>query len=268
MTGIPFPVIDPIAIHITETFGIRWYALAYLTGFMGGWAYAGHLADLDKDRRPNREDIDNLLPLLVLGVILGGRLGYVLFYNFGYYLQNPLHIPFVWEGGMSFHGGLLGVAAVGVWYTRKHKFPLLALGDILGTVAPIGLFFGRLANFINGELYGRMTTAPWAVIFPQGGDLPRHPSQLYEAFLEGICLFVILFFLARKPQIRRATGALFGVFLTGYGLSRFIVEFFREPDVQIGFILQYLSMGQLLSLPMIIGGLYIVENARKHQKTA
>jgi phosphatidylglycerol:prolipoprotein diacylglycerol transferase len=270
MTGIPFPDIDPIAIHFTETVGIRWYALSYLAGILGGWFYACYLADLGRGRRryPSREDIDTILPLLVLGIILGGRLGYVLFYNLDYYLQNPLDILFVWEGGMSFHGGLLGVITVCALYARKHKFPLLALGDILATVTPIGLFFGRIANFINGELFGRVTTVPWAVLFPYGGGLPRHPSQLYESFLEGVCLFAVLFLAARRPDIRRSTGCLSGIFITGYGISRFIVEFYREPDMQIGLILGYFSLGQLLSLPMIFAGVLLIRHARRSKTTA
>jgi phosphatidylglycerol:prolipoprotein diacylglycerol transferase len=263
MTGIPFPDIDPIALHFGATFGIRWYALSYLAGILGGWFYGGTLADLDRDRRPNREDIDNILPLLVLGIILGGRLGYVLFYNPDYYLQHPLDITFIWEGGMSFHGGLLGVIIACVIYARKHKFSALALGDILATVTPIGLFFGRIANFINGELFGRVTTVPWAVIFPYGGGLPRHPSQLYESFLEGLVLFILLFLAARKPDIRRTPGLLLGIFITGYGISRFIIEFYREPDIQIGLILNYFSLGQLLSLPMIFAGMLLIRYARK-----
>jgi phosphatidylglycerol:prolipoprotein diacylglycerol transferase len=263
MTGIPFPHIDPIAIHFGASFGIRWYALSYLTGILGGWFYAGYLADLDRDRRPNREDIDNILPLLVLGIILGGRIGYVLFYNLDYFWHNPVKIPFIWEGGMSFHGGLLGVITAAALYARKNKFSLLALGDILAPVAPIGLFFGRIANFINGELFGRVTTVPWAVIFPYGGGVPRHPSQLYESFLEGLCLFVILFMAARRPDIRRTPGLLSGIFITGYGICRFIIEFYREPDIQVGLILNYFSLGQLLSLPMIFAGIFLIRYARK-----
>lgn len=265
INGIKFPDIDPVALALGP-FLIRWYALAYLAGFIGGWFYASRLADLDQDRRPNREDIDNLLPWLVLGVILGGRLGYVLFYNLPYYLDNPLQIPFIWQGGMSFHGGLLGVATVIICFARHYKFSPLALGDIIATVVPIGLFFGRIANFINGELFGRITTVPWAVIFPQGGDLPRHPSQLYEAFLEGICLFAVLFICARIPSIRRAHGMLFGIFIVGYSISRFLIEFVREPDVQIGLILQYFSMGQLLCIPMMLAGVMLVLYARKNAK--
>lgn len=267
MAGITFPDITPIAFSIGPL-DIRWYALAYLSGFLGGWAYGAWLADLDRDRRPSREDIDNVLPWLVLGVILGGRIGYVLFYNFDYFMQNPLHIPFVWEGGMSFHGGLIGVVAVCIAFARYHKFSPLALGDNIATVVPIGLFFGRIANFINAELFGRPTNVPWAVNFPKGGDFPRHPSQLYEAFLEGIVLFVVLHLLARRPDFRRAPGALFGTMLAGYGICRFIVEFYREPDPQIGFILDYFSMGQLLCLPMIIVGAFFVYHATKKSRTA
>lgn len=266
MTGIPFPNIDPIAIHFTATVGIRWYALAYLAGFLGGWFYGDHLADLDRDRRPNRQDIDNILPLLVLGVILGGRLGYVFFYNFDYYMKHPLNIPFIWEGGMSFHGGLIAVGLVCVAYARMNKMSILALGDILATVAPIGLFFGRIANFINGELFGRITTVSWGIVFPYGGGLPRHPSQFYEAVLEGLCLFAIMFFAARQPYIRRVPGYLLGIFAAGYGTSRFIVEFYREPDPQIGLILDYFSMGQLLSLPMILAGIILIRHARQSKK--
>ena len=263
--GIPFPEIDPVALAIGP-FAIRWYALAYLAGFLGGWAYANRLTALSPKSRPNREDIDNLLPWVVLGVILGGRLGYVLFYNLPYYLQNPLHIPFIWEGGMSFHGGLLGVIVVCVAFARHYKFSALALGDIVATVVPIGLFFGRLANFINGELFGRITTVPWAINFPQGGGLPRHPSQLYEAFLEGIVLFILLYWLSRKQSVRRAHGLLFGVFIIGYSLSRFLVEFVREPDPQIGLILDYFTLGQLLCIPMMIAGGVLISYARKHAK--
>ena len=164
---------------------------------------------------------------------------------------------------MSFHGGLLGVLAVSALYARRHKFSLLALGDILAVVAPIGIFFGRLANFINGELYGRVASLPWAVNFPQGGDLPRHPSQLYEAVLEGLVLFVVMHFAARRADIRRSPGFLFGLFVAGYSLSRFVVEFYREPDVQVGFFFGYFSLGQLLSLPMLAAGFLLIRHARK-----
>ena len=267
MMGLPFPDIDPVALSLGPL-QIRWYALAYLAGFVGGWIYAGWLVDRDRDRRPNREDIDNILPWMVLGVILGGRLGYVLFYNLPYYLENPEQIPFIWEGGMSFHGGLLGVAAVIIGFCRYYKIPVLAMGDTVSAVVPVGIFFGRLANFVNGELFGRITTVPWAVVFPNGGGLPRHPSQLYEALLEGLVLFLVLHFMARNANIRRCRGMIFGTLLIGYGLSRFIVEFYREPDPQLGLFLDYLSMGQIMCLPMMIVGAVIISYARKNSKKA
>lgn len=263
-TMISYPDIDPIALSLGPLH-IRWYGLAYLTGFLGGWYYSGWLAGLDRGRRPNREDIDNLLPLLVLGVILGGRIGYILFYNLAAFIDRPLDMFKIWEGGMSFHGGLLGVVAVILAYAWRHKISALAIGDLISTAAPIGLFFGRLANFINGELYGRVTTVSWAMIFPRGGDIPRHPSQLYEAALEGVLLFIILFLLARRPKIRHTHGLLFGSFLIGYGFCRVVVEHFRDPDPQIGLILQYFSMGQLLSMPMMAAGALIIWHAQKNR---
>jgi phosphatidylglycerol:prolipoprotein diacylglycerol transferase len=192
----------------------------------------------------------------------------VLFYNLSYYIENPVNIPFIWEGGMTFHGGLLGIVVVCGIYAYRCKFSVLALCDILATVAPIGLFFGRLANFINGELFGRVATVPWAFVFPYGGELPRHPSQIYEALLEGICLFIVMFLAARNPHIRRTPGILSGLFVAGYGISRFIVEFYREPDPQIGLILEYFSLGQFLSLPMVLAGLFLIAYARKTKKAA
>lgn len=267
MTCLPFPDIDPVALQLGPLL-IRWYALAYLAGFIGGWIYGGWLADRDPDRRPTREDMDNILPWLVLGVILGGRIGYVLFYVLPYtpgqFTSDPLMILRIWEGGMSFHGGLLGVVAAIVSYSLYHKFNPLAMGDIVSTVVPIGLFFGRLANFVNGELFGRPATVPWAMCFPHGGaEVPRHPSQLYEAGLEGLVLGAVLFLLARNDKIRRAPGALFGALLVGYGLCRAFVEYFREPDVQVGLLFQYVTMGQLLCVPMIIAGVVIIKYARK-----
>lgn len=264
-----FPDIDPVALSVGPL-QIRWYALAYLAGILGGWKYAMWLGRQDEaiGRRPNAQDADNILPWIVLGIILGGRLGYVLFYNLPYYIEFPSHILRLWEGGMSFHGGLLGVAVACITYARMNKFAALAMGDMIATVVPIGLFFGRIANFINGELFGRVSNAPWAMIFPTGGDLPRHPSQLYEAALEGIVLFIILWCCARKPNIRRAPGMLFGIFTIGYAICRFSIEFVREPDVQIGFIAQYFTLGQLLCLPMMLAGALLIMYARKHRPTA
>ncbi len=262
--AIPFPEIDPVALAVGP-FAIRWYALAYLGGFVLGWIYSMRLCKTSPDGRPKPEDIENILPWLVFGVILGGRLGYVLFYNPMYYLSVPWQIPFIWQGGMSFHGGLAGVAAVIVWFSRRNNIPVLAMGDVISAAAPIGLFLGRIANFINGELYGRVTDVPWGFVFPGGGDLPRHPSQLYEAVLEGLVLFVVLHLLIRRENIRRKHGFVFGALLLGYALARFMVEFVREPDVQLGLFLGHISMGQILCLPMMAAGVFIMRYAvRKH----
>ena len=263
-----FPLIDPVAISI---FGltIRWYALAYLCGFLGGWRYAVYLTKLYATPRPNGEDIDNLLPWIVLGVILGGRLGYVLFYGFEYYLDNPAEIPLIWQGGMSFHGGFLGVVVTIMGFAHYHKFPLLKMGDIIAAVVPIGLFFGRIANFINSELYGRVTTSKFGMIFPNGGPMPRHPSQLYEAALEGVMLLAILAFLIHKPSLRKKHGFVAGCFILGYAVSRFIIEFFREADAHIGYAYDIVTRGQILSLPMMLLGLvfiYISYNNAKNNK--
>ena len=252
-----FPDIDPVAFSVGPL-TVRWYALSYVAGFILGWRYAMRLTDRDSDQRPTAQDIDDMLPWLVLSVILGGRLGYVLFYHFDYFIANPLAILAVWEGGMAFHGGLAGVVLCFVIFAMRRGISMLRLGDIIACAAPIGLFFGRIANFINGELYGR--PAPdlaWAVIFPRGGDIARHPSQLYEAGLEGLVLFCVLYLLARRPGIRNAPGVLAGTFLGLYGVFRFIVEFYRAPDPQLGFIVGPLTMGQLLSLPMLVAGCII-----------
>lgn len=252
---IPFPDIDPVAVAIGPL-EIRWYALAYLCGFLLGWAYALHLARLDPKSRPNKEDIDDFLPWAVLGVILGGRLGYTIFYQPGIYLSEPLEILKVWHGGMSFHGGALGVIAALILYSWKHKIELFRLSDIVCACVPIGLFLGRIANFINGELFGRAapTDLPWSIVFPRGGDIPRHPSQLYEALLEGAILFLILFTLMKIKDVRSTPGIVTGIFLAGYGLARFLVEYFREPDMHLGLIGGVASMGQILSMPMILLG--------------
>ncbi|HAU29597.1 MAG TPA: prolipoprotein diacylglyceryl transferase [Rhodospirillaceae bacterium] len=254
--GFAFPEISPVAIEILG-FPVRWYSLAYLMGFLLGWKYCRYLAQLYPGR-PNRSDIDDFLGWIVLGVILGGRLGYVFVYQWDYYSQNLLEIPKVWHGGMSFHGGLVGVVAVIVLYAWRRKLSILALGDIVAAAAPIGLFFGRLANFANGELYGRITTVSWAVRFPAGGYLPRHPSQLYEAALEGVALFVLLHALSRMETFRRRKGFIFGVFLIGYGVFRILVEQFREPDSQLGFLSSGMTMGQMVSLPMVAIGVILV----------
>jgi phosphatidylglycerol:prolipoprotein diacylglycerol transferase len=225
------------------------------------------LAGMDKDARPNAADIDDFLPWVIIGVILGGRFGYVLFYYPSYFIANPLDAFKIWEGGMSFHGGTLGVIAAMVGFSVLRKISLLRLADLIAVCAPIGLFFGRIANFINGELYGRVTESAWGIVFPRAGELPRHPSQLYEAALEGAALFVVLFFLARMPAVRDRRGMLAGVFLIGYGAFRAFIEFFREPDKHIGLIGEFISMGQVLSLPMIVAGLVLIFIANKGFKT-
>ena len=261
MSGIPFPNIDPIAIEIGPL-AIRWYSLAYIAGILLGWRYCLRLARRD-DIRPHAQDFDDFVVWAVLGIILGGRIGFVLFYNVAYYLENPLDALRVWEGGMSFHGGLIGVIAAIATFSWRRGFAPLAMGDLVAAAAPIGLFFGRIANFINGELFGRVAEVPWGVVFPRGGELPRHPSQLYEALLEGLVLFAVLAILAHRPGVRARVGLLTGVFLIGYGFSRTFVELFREPDAHLGFIFGPITMGQILSVPMVLLGLYLVVRARR-----
>lgn len=255
--ALPFPDIDPVAFQIGPL-PLRWYALAYLAGFIGGWRYALRLAEQDDNRYLKKTDIDDFVTWAVIGVILGGRTGYVLFYQAHLYMTDPLAIMRIWEGGMSFHGGAAGVIAAMIAFAWKRKLPLLRLTDIVCAVVPIGLFFGRIANFINGELYGRITTAPWGIIFPRGGPEPRHASQIYEALLEGLTLGLILFFMAQSENIRNKPGLISGVFLTGYAIFRSFIEFFREPDIQIGLIGDTITMGQLLCLPMALGGLLLI----------
>jgi phosphatidylglycerol:prolipoprotein diacylglycerol transferase len=253
---IPFPNIDPVIFEIGP-FAIRWYSLAYIAGLVVGWRYCRRLTG----RSPaplTPELFDDLLLWATLGVILGGRFGYVLFYKPAYYLSYPLEIFMVWQGGMSFHGGLLGVAATLVVFAWRRKIPVLALADIVAAAAPIGLFLGRVANFINGELYGRASDLPWAMVFPADRDqLPRHPSQLYEAGLEGLVLFAVLYAAIRLGGLRRH-GLVTGLFLAGYGLSRLFVELFRQPDEHLGFVLGGTTLGQWLSLPMLLAGLGFV----------
>lgn len=255
---MPFPDIDPILIQIGP-FAIRWYALAYIAGLILGWRYVIALAEADRlwpKKSPlTRNDVDDMLLWVALGVILGGRLGYVLFYNPGHYLWHPVEILYVWQGGMSFHGGAAGVLAAMVVFARSRKLPLASLMDVTSAAATIGLFFGRIANFINSELWGRVTDAPWGVVFPNGGPLPRHPSQLYEAALEGILLFLILWFLVWRLGALKKPGVVTDAFVCGYGIARTFVEFFREPDAQIGYLAGgWLTMGMVLSIPMALAG--------------
>ena len=260
LLALPFPQIDPVALQLGPL-AIRWYALAYIAGLVLGWLYVRRVV-----RRPGwqmtPEIVDDFLFNATLGVIIGGRLGFVLFYNPGYYLQNPLEILMLWEGGMAFHGGLLGVAVACFVTARQHGLSALEVGDAAAVAAPIGLFFGRIANFINGELWGRPTDLPWGMVFPGAGPLPRHPSQLYEAALEGLLLFLVMAWLARGGYDRTQAGRLGGVFLLGYGTARFLVEFVRQYDPQLGLFLGAFTMGQLLSLPMIVLGAWLIARTR------
>ncbi|MEQ8327561.1 prolipoprotein diacylglyceryl transferase [Parvibaculum sp.] len=259
---MPFPDIDPVLIQIGP-FAIRWYALAYIAGLILGWRYIVALAETDRLWQPRspltRNDADDTLLWAALGVILGGRIGYVFLYNPAYYVSHPLEIFYVWQGGMSFHGGAFGVLVAMFFFARTRGIPLPSLMDAVSAAVPIGLFFGRLANFINSELWGRVTDAPWGVVFPNGGPLPRHPSQLYEAFLEGILLFIVLRLLTHHFDALKKPGVVTGAFVCGYGIARTFVEFFREPDQQIGYLFGgWFTMGMLLSLPMAIAGAALV----------
>jgi phosphatidylglycerol:prolipoprotein diacylglycerol transferase len=253
--AIPFPALDPVAIAIGP-FAIRWYALAYIAGLLIGWRYCLLLAD----RPPalvGRGAVDDFLIWATLGVVLGGRVGYVLFYKPGYYVEHPLEALYLWHGGMSFHGGALGVTLAILLYTRRSRIPSFAFADIICAAIPIGLFFGRIANFINGELFGRPSDVPWAIIFPGGGPLPRHPSQLYEAFCEGLLLFLVLLAVERA-EARRYPGVVSGLFLAGYAVARMSGELFRQPDAQLGFLIFGTTMGQLLSIPLLLAGIGLI----------
>jgi phosphatidylglycerol:prolipoprotein diacylglycerol transferase len=256
---LTYPQIDPVALHLGPI-AVRWYGLMYLFGFLAG-TWSGHWRAKNQPwLKWTVEEVDNFLTYVVLGVILGGRLGYVLFYKPDYYLSHPLDIFAVWQGGMSFHGGFLGVILGAALYARKHQRRWLEVTDFVAPLVTFGLGFGRLGNFINAELPGRVTDAPWGMVFPNAGLLPRHPSQLYEALLEGLVLGLLLFVFIRK---RRAEGAASAVFLMAYGSFRFLVEFTRQPDDFLGFLALGLSMGQWLSLPMILGGLWLWHFAHK-----
>lgn len=255
---MPFPDIDPVLIQIGP-FAIRWYALAYIAGLVLGWRYVVALAQTPRiwpGAAPvTKLDVDDALLWAALGVIMGGRLGYVLVYNPAYFASHPLEIFYVWQGGMSFHGGAFGVLVAILLFARSRGIPPLSMMDLASAAAPIGLFFGRIANFINAELWGRVTDAPWGVIFPTGGPLPRHPSQLYEAALEGIALFLLLRVLTHSLGALKKPGVTTGIFIAGYGVARTTVEFFREPDQQIGYLFgDWLTMGMILSVPMVLVG--------------
>ena len=251
-----FPIIDPVAFSLGPL-SVRWYALAYMAGLILGW-YLLRRRITSRLSSLSPTQLDMLLNLSVVGILLGGRLGYVLFYQPQYYAANPAEILKIWQGGMSFHGGFLGVCIIILLTARLYRLDWRDIGDDVAYVAPVGLFFGRVANFINAELYGRVTDSPFGIIFPGAGPLPRHPSQLYEAALEGVVLFIVLAVIQHRYRATRP-GLLMAVFFAGYGIARFVIEFVREPDAHLGFIIDgamiQLSMGQLLSLPMLLIGL-------------
>jgi phosphatidylglycerol:prolipoprotein diacylglycerol transferase len=275
---LPFPAIDPVLIEIGP-FAIRWYALAYIAGIFVGWWYAKRLAGNARLWAPANPpltpaDIDDFVVWGAFGIILGGRIGYVLFYDLPTFLANPLQIFAVWNGGMSFHGGFLGTILAMVLFARRRGIPPWCLIDVIAASVPFGLFFGRLANFVNGELFGRVSDIPWAMVFcndhileMQGtciaGPLPRHPSQLYEAALEGVVFFLVLRLFTHMFRRLRYPSFVSGVFCIGYGAARVFVEFFREPDIQIGFLAGGLTMGMLLSLPMIAYGIFLMVTASR-----
>jgi phosphatidylglycerol:prolipoprotein diacylglycerol transferase len=257
---LPFPAINPILISIGP-FAVRWYALAYIVGIIAGWFYARAIIASERlwggPAPLTVIDFDDFVIWITVGIILGGRTGYVLFYNLPHFIEHPLQIFELWNGGMSFHGGVAGCIVAIVVFALKRGIPMLSLGDVVAAVCPIGLFLGRIANFVNGELWGRPTNVPWAMIFPNGGPLPRHPSQLYEATLEGIVLFVVLGLMVRFGALKRP-GLVAGSFALGYGVARVTSELFREPDVQLGFLWGGMTMGMLLCIPLMLGGIAIL----------
>jgi len=262
---IPFPAIDPVLVSIGPV-AIRWYALAYIVGILGGWLYARAIVRSQRlwggPAPLTVTDYDDFVLWVTLGIILGGRTGYVLFYNPGYFAEHPAEIVQLWKGGMSFHGGFLGCVLAVILFARHRGLPILSLGDITCAAGTIGIFLGRIANFINGELWGRATDVPWAMVFPNGGPVPRHPSQLYEAMLEGLVLFAVLALLMRAGALKRP-GTIIGVFALGYGVARLFCELFREPDAQLGFLWGGLTMGMLLTLPLMLAGLAFLFVARR-----
>ncbi len=251
-----YPNINPIAID----FGfikISWYAISYIVGILSSWYFILKIIKI-KNIEINDRIISDLISNCIIGIILGGRLGYVIFYNPNYYFDNFMEIFKIWNGGMSFHGGFIGVILAIIYSSKTSKIPIIVFSDLISIVSPIGLFFGRLANFVNGELYGRVTNHHFGMIFPNSGKLPRHPSQLYEAFFEGLILFLIMVILMNKSKIFEKKGLLTASFIFFYGTFRFFIEYFREPDGHIGLIYFNFSMGQILSLPMIVCGLYFM----------
>jgi phosphatidylglycerol:prolipoprotein diacylglycerol transferase len=273
LAALPFPNIDPVLVEIGPL-AIHWYGVGYIVGILFAWWYAKRLvtnARLWPERvMPMRpEDLDDFVLWAAIGVVVGGRLGYILFYDFQRYLANPLDIFAVWQGGMSFHGGLAGTTLAMILFARSRRISVWTLFDVVAAGVPVALGLVRCANFINSELWGRVTDMPWAFVFPTGGPFPRHPSQLYEAALEGLALFVVLRLLTHALLKLKAPGYIAGAFVTGYSLSRIFVEFFREPDAQLGYLAGgWLTMGMVLSLPMVLVGGWAMLTARQGAKPA
>ncbi|CCM76627.1 phosphatidylglycerol-prolipoprotein diacylglyceryl transferase [Rhizobium mesoamericanum STM3625] len=280
MAAMPFPEIDPIAFSLGPL-SVHWYGLAYVAGIMLGWYYARQIAGNSKlwpgEVSPiTKLQLDDFIIWVALGIVLGGRIGYILFYDLAAVIERPVRAIQIWNGGMSFHGGLTGTTIAMIIFARRNSIPIWSLFDIVAAVVPIGLFCGRIANFINGELWGRLTDVPWGMVFCNqyiektngycpGGDFVRHPSQLYEAGLEGIVLLLVLALLIYRFRALKTPGFVTGVFVCGYALSRIFVEFFREPDAQLGYLLgtNWLTMGMVLSTPMVLLGIWAMLRARR-----
>jgi phosphatidylglycerol---prolipoprotein diacylglyceryl transferase len=263
--AIPFPMIDPVMLRLGPL-AIHWYGMAYIAGILFGWWYARKLVanrDLWRAESPLKpSDIDDFLTWAVIGIIVGGRLGYVLFYDLPAFIDNPLRIAMIWTGGMSFHGGLLGTIIAMILFARSRGFSVFPLFDVIAASVGIGIFLGRLANFINQELWGKPTALPWGVIFPAAGPQPRHPTQLYEAVLEGLVLFTVLRVLTHCFNKLEQPGFVAGAFITWYAIARIIAEFFRLPDIQIGYLYGgWLTMGMVLSLPLLVAGIWLMASA-------
>jgi phosphatidylglycerol:prolipoprotein diacylglycerol transferase len=265
--ALSFPAFDPVLIRLGPL-AVRWYALAYIAGILLGWIYARAIIRSEQawggPAPMTTRDYDDFILWVTLGIIVGGRIGYVAFYNPAYFAANPGEIVQLWKGGMSFHGGFLGCVLAVILFALYRGIPMLSLGDITCAAGPIGLFFGRVANFINGELWGRPTDVSWAFVFPTGGPIPRHPSQLYEAVLEGLVLFAVLALMIRAGALKRP-GLIIGAFAVGYAIARSFCELFREPDPQLGYLWGGLTMGMLLSLPLLLAGLAFIAHAMRRE---
>lgn len=258
MIGFSFPDISPVMLEIGPIV-LRWYSMAYLLGILFSWFMVKRFV-AKYNYGLTKENLADLAFYITIGIIVGGRLGYVLFYGGkdNPFFENPLYILEIWKGGMSFHGGILGVIVAMYWYARKIKYPFLKMTDVIVPTVPFGIFLGRIANFINGELWGRVTDVPWAVRFPAGGYEPRHPSQIYEAFLEGLVLYIVLNILFSKKWVRERVGFTSAMFIILYTVFRMFVELFREPDVHMGYFFGFMTMGQLLSIPFLLAAIYVI----------